>query len=610
MTTELIHQFGVADYIVFGILMFGSVAIGIFFAIRDKRHNTTTNYFLGNRKLGAFPVGLSFVVTFQSSILILGFPAEAYAYGLQYAMQCIGVLAGYLLAALIAVPIFHPLKITSVYEYYQLRYGTNAVRYVALTLGVIHYTFYMGIVMYGTALALESAAGLPLWSSIVMFSLVAIIYTSIGGFKAVIWTDVFQSLIMIIGILAVLIKCTIEAGGPANIARLSSSRVNLFNFNPDPTIRHTFWTLVFGAPTQFFYLAITQAGIQRINSTPTMKEARRVFFIAAPIYALTWILALFQGLTIFHTTATKVVTHSAQIVPFTMLELFHDNPGLPGLFIAALSAASLSTISSGLNSLAAVTYEDFIKAFAPNIKDTTGANISKFVVVLYGFISVGFAFLLSNVKGPLGQVLAAFMGAVSGPEAGLFLVSVFIYKARPKVVIIGTLTGVAFTLWLTCGQNFSASIPNTPYLPSGPTDQCPRNSNITYRYSYSNSTIWYSNNTNENEYSVRMNIFHTSTESGHSEIPSRSALNTFYSISYMYFHLIGVITVIFVSTIISLLIQPKKSEPIHAHTTLPFSIFIPPFLKKRIMGKKKNIPAWQNGTAKGNEDLEESVPLN
>ncbi|XP_052765658.1 sodium-dependent multivitamin transporter-like [Mya arenaria] len=228
-------------------------------------------------------------------------------------MQCIGVLAGYLLAALIAVPIFHPLKITSVYEYYQLRYGTNAVRYVALTLGVIHYTFYMGIVMYGTALALESAAGLPLWSSIVMFSLVAIIYTSIGGFKAVIWTDVFQSLIMIIGILAVLIKCTIEAGGPANIARLSSSRVNLFNFNPDPTIRHTFWTLVFGAPTQFFYLAITQAGIQRINSTPTMKEARRVFFIAAPIYALTWILALFQGLTIFHTTATKVVTHSAQV---------------------------------------------------------------------------------------------------------------------------------------------------------------------------------------------------------------------------------------------------------------------------------------------------------
>jgi len=196
------NQFGVVDYIVFAILIVTSIGIGVFFAIRDKRRNTTENYFLGNRKQGALPVGLSFVVTFQSSILILGFPAEAYAYGLQYSMQCIGVLAGYFLAALIAVPIFHPLRITSVYEYYFLRYGTNSIRYLALTLGVIHYTFYMGIVMYGTALALESTAGLPLWASIVLFSAAAILYTSLGGFKAVIWTDVFQSLVMLMGILA------------------------------------------------------------------------------------------------------------------------------------------------------------------------------------------------------------------------------------------------------------------------------------------------------------------------------------------------------------------------------------------------------------------------
>lgn len=194
--------FGVADYAVFGGLILVSVGIGIFFAIRDKKHNTSANYFLGNRKMKAFPLGLSFVVTFQSSIMILGTPAEIYVYGMQFGIVIVGVMIAFILSAVIVVPLFHPLNITSVYEYYHLRYGTNLVRYLGVLLGISYYTLYMGVVMFGTALALESTAGLPLWLSIVIFASAAIIYTSIGGFKAVIWTDVFQSIIMFSGILA------------------------------------------------------------------------------------------------------------------------------------------------------------------------------------------------------------------------------------------------------------------------------------------------------------------------------------------------------------------------------------------------------------------------
>lgn len=582
MDSEVIaHSFSVPDFIVFGLLIVVSVAIGVFFAWRDKRHNTTANYFLGDRKLKAIPVGLSFVVTFQSSILILGFPAEAYAYGLQYSMQCVGVVFGYLMAAVIVVPIFHPLKVTSVYEYYYLRYTANSVRYVAVTLGVIHYTFYMGIVMYGTALALESVADLPMWSSIMIFSTAAIIYTSIGGFKAVIWTDVFQSVVMLIGILAVLIKSSINAGGIGKIMELSKSRFNMFNFNPDPTVRHTFWTLVFGAPSQFFYLAITQAGIQRINSTPNQSTARKLFYISAPIYSFTWILTMVQGLAIFAYYSSKrcdplasgQVSNLNQIIPFTMLELFHDYPGLPGLFIAALSAASLSTISSGLSSLAAVTYEDFIKVFFKEIKDTTGTNISKVVVVVYGIIAVGFAFLLSNVEGPLGQIMASFMGAISGPEVGLFLISVFFRRARAKAVVVATMVGVGFVLWISIGQNFSASIPKAPYLPLGPTDQCPviKDSN--------NYTVLSEYQENDVTISFISNITSFPTPSTESFAESRTGLQTFYSISYMYFNLIGCLTVILVGVIISLFTQPKEPEIVSDKVVLPFSIFIPSCLK-------------------------------
>ncbi|XP_060592895.1 sodium-coupled monocarboxylate transporter 2-like [Ruditapes philippinarum] len=581
-TETLARSFSVPDFVVFGLLIFISVAIGVFFALRDKKHNTTENYFLGDRKLSSLPVGLSFVVSFQSSILILGFPAEAYAYGLQYAMQCVGVICGYLLAALIVVPIFHPLKVTSVYEYYFLRYKTNSVRYVAVTLGVIHYTFYMGIVMYGTALALESVAKLPMWSSILIFSTSSIIYTSIGGFKAVIWTDVFQSLVMLVGILAVLIKTTTSAGGMSNVLIFSKARLNFFNFDPDPTLRHTFWTLVIGAPSQFLHLAITQAGIQRINSTPSIGTARKIFYIAAPIYSLTWILVMIQGLGIFAYFSNKgcdplasgQVENLNQIIPFTILELFHDYPGLPGLFIAALAAASLSTISSGLSSLSAVTYEDFIKVFLKGISDEKGANISKAVVVIYGLISVGFAFLLSNVEGPLGQIMASFMGAITGPELGLFLTSVFFRRARAKAVNVSTFIGICLVLWMIIGQNFSASIPKTPYLPLGPTDQCP----ISETYNISN-VFDYLNQTFVNISTTISNVTPSLNQTASTAHTARTGLETFYSISYMYFHLIGCILVIFLSVIISLFTQPEFPEPVSDKTVLPFSIFVPPCLK-------------------------------
>ena len=194
--------FSTLDIVIFVVMLMISVTIGLFFAFRNRNINNTLNYFLGNRQLKTLPVAISFVVTFQSSILILGFPAETYAYGMQYSIQAIGAIIGYSLAAIIVVPIFHPLKMTSAYHYYQLRYGENSVRYLAVICGMVYYLIYMGIVLYGTALALQSAAGIPLWLTVIVFTSVTVLYTSIGGIQTVIWTDVFQFIVMVTGILA------------------------------------------------------------------------------------------------------------------------------------------------------------------------------------------------------------------------------------------------------------------------------------------------------------------------------------------------------------------------------------------------------------------------
>ena len=315
-------------------------------------------------------------------------------------------------------------------------------------------------------MALETAAGFPFWASVTIFVSAAVLYTSLGGIRAVIWTDVFQSIVMLAGIIAVLIKCSMETGGSGKVLELAKSRLNFFDFNQDLSQRHTFWTLVVGSISQFLYLTLTQSGVQRINSTPSESTARKIMYIAAPVYSMVLIVVMFEGVSVFAYFGYKgcdqqeagKMRNLNQIIPYTMMELFLSLPGLPGLFIAALSAASLSTISSGLSSLAAVTYEDVIKIHFPNMNEKRATNVSKVVVVLFGWISVVIAFLLSNVEGPLGQIMAGFMGAVSGPMTGLFLLSIFYRRATTKGAVIGTLVSFGFVIWIITGQNFSGAV--------------------------------------------------------------------------------------------------------------------------------------------------------
>ncbi|WAR31121.1 SC5A6-like protein [Mya arenaria] len=160
----------------------------------DKRKQNTSpeDYYLAGRKSKLLPVMFSYIVTFQSSILYLGFPAEGYIYGPMYSFYGLSKFITLLFTAFFIVPVFHPLKLTSIYEYLNLRYGDNVLRILAMTFGVVYQVFYMSTVTYGTCVALEVVMGIPYWITIVLYTSVTSVYTSIGGIKAVIWADVFQ----------------------------------------------------------------------------------------------------------------------------------------------------------------------------------------------------------------------------------------------------------------------------------------------------------------------------------------------------------------------------------------------------------------------------------
>ncbi|XP_071164736.1 sodium-dependent multivitamin transporter-like [Mytilus edulis] len=574
--------FSVADYVIFSLTIAISIGIGIYHAFTGGKQRTASEYLVGNRKMSILPVTLSLIVSFESSIMMLAYPAEVYTYGIMFLLTSLGFMFATLLATRIVVPLIHPLKITSVYEYLELRYKSKGVRLLGTVLGTLYSLIYMGFVLYGPSLAIEAVTDFPFWASVLCISAASVVYTAIGGIKAVIWTDVFQCLIMFTGVFAVIIKGTIDSGGPREVVDIavSSGRLNLFNFDPDPTVRHTFWGLVIGSIIRLIDMTFRQATVQRICAVEKQSDANKMLYIAGPAFLITLSLACSEGLVAFayFTTkgcdpiASKAIRKPDQVLPYMVFHIFKETPGMAGLFMAAVFSASLSTLSSLLNSMAAVTEEDIIKQCFKNISDYKATIAAKISVVFYGVLAVIFTIMIANIEGIISQLSTSFTSAVSGPITGLFLLSVFYPWATKKSAVVGTCVGAALVFWLTLGQSLSKTLRKTQPLPLGPVDQCFANETSSFMVNFNMTDMLYSYNVSESPVNVLVN-----DEPG--------VLDRYYSISYLWVSALGVTFTVVSGIIASLIEGLPPSDSIDVRFVLPFFDQLFPFIPKQIRTK-------------------------
>ncbi|XP_033759576.1 sodium-coupled monocarboxylate transporter 2-like [Pecten maximus] len=247
--------------------------------------------------------------------------------------------------------------------------------------------FYMGIVLFGPGIAIETVTNFPLWVSVLIVAFSGIAYTAVGGLRAVVWTDVFQLTIMLIGMLSIIIKTTIDVGGIKQVFDIAGEglRLQMPSFDLDPTVRNTFWSLIVGSSISLTYLHTSQATTQRICSVPTERDARRVIIISTLATVVNAVLACLLGVfayAYFHKIrcdpiASKAIENPNQILPYLVITIFRDVPGMSGVFVAALFSASLSTISSLLSSLSAQTVEDIVKPLVKDISERRAILVAK-----------------------------------------------------------------------------------------------------------------------------------------------------------------------------------------------------------------------------------------
>ncbi|KAK2148248.1 hypothetical protein LSH36_507g02047 [Paralvinella palmiformis] len=278
-------RFQTWDYVVFSIVLAISAGIGIYYALAGGKQRSQKEYLMANRSMSALPVALSVLASFFSASTLLGTPSEIYLEGTMYWLSVWGAILAPLVGAYVFGPFFFKLKVVSVFEYLEKRFHSKAIRLLGAILFLIRSVLGMGIVLYGPSTALNAVTGFPVWAGIVVVGIVCCFYTTLGGLKAVIWTDVFQTCIMLMGMLAVLIKGAIEVGGIGRAWDLASQsgRIEFFNFDPDPTVRHTFWTLIVGNFFVWLYpYTVDQQMIQRFSSTKSLEQAKLSLLLNIP----------------------------------------------------------------------------------------------------------------------------------------------------------------------------------------------------------------------------------------------------------------------------------------------------------------------------------------
>ncbi|XP_041051594.1 sodium-coupled monocarboxylate transporter 1 [Carcharodon carcharias] len=541
-----VAQFTVWDYVVFIVMLLISASIGIYHAVKARGQQSNSQYLLGGRQLTAVPVAMSLTASFMSAVTVIGTPAEVYRYGAIFLIFCFNYVVVTIVSAEIFLPVFYRLNITSTYEYLSMRFNKPA-RYIGTSFYIIQTVLYTGIVIYAPALALNQVTGLDLWGILVATGLVCTLYCTLGGLKAVVWTDVFQMGIMISGFMAVIIRGVVIQGSFERIWNISyhGGRLNFWDFDPDPLRRHTFWTIMVGG--SFMWTAIygiNQSQVQRYIACKNQCEAKLSLYLNMVGLWITAICAVFTGLTMYSNyhqcdpLTMKQVKAPDQLLPYLVMETLHDFPGVPGIFVAAAYSGTLSTVSSSINALAAVTVEDLIKPHT-SLSDQKLSWIAKGLSLMFGIICIGMA-ALSSLMGSVLQASLTIFGVVGGPLLGFFLLGMIFPCANATGAISGLAVGFLLTLWIGIGGQIYPPLPDqTRPLPLS-IEGCLVN--ITELPEPVTGSPW-------------------TTINPVSELNSRPAIaDTLYSISYLYLSPLGTMVVLIIGFIISLLTGGRKNK--------------------------------------------------
>lgn len=471
-------EFSFVDYAVILVYLVGVAYIGVRIA---GRQSSTADYFLGGHDIPWWAVLFSVVATETSTLTFISVPAVAYGGNLTFLQITLGYIVGRIIVSLLFLPSYVDGNMTTAYQFLKERFG-NSMRNAASTTFMVTRLLADGVRLFATAIPLaiimRLGGAFVGWTdfevyllAIAAIAVVTLIYTLIGGIKAVVWMDVMQMAVYVGGAIfagAIMISDLPEGISGAMSMAAEADKLQLFDFGFDLSFTefiaqpYTFFTaLIGGAVFSVASHGTDQLIVQRLLTTRNTKNSQKALVWSGVVVALQFGLFLFIGLLLYafydaqSASELGLATNDEIFAKFIVEEL---PIGFSGLIVASLFAAAMSSLSSSLNSLASSTIFDLYKPYfgSDNMQDED-LYASRIVTVIWAIILTGSAFFFAFLQLQEGErpaVVELGLGIASytyGGLLGAFLLGRLFAKPDKRDAMIGFFAGLTSLLFMVEG---------------------------------------------------------------------------------------------------------------------------------------------------------------
>lgn len=440
------------DWLVIVVYLAAMLGIGAYFYFREK-HGNTSDFFVGGRSIPFWAAGISLYATNTSSISFIAIPAKAFETNWQYMTNNLIAVIGLVFVAIWVVPLLRRLNLMSVFSYLETRFHP-AIRMLASGLCIVmQIGSRMSVILFLPALAISTITGVDVVWSILVMGVFTIIYTTMGGMKAVIWTDFVQVFVMFGGALFAIgfIIQQIHGGVPEFMATaMTESKTQLFDFSFDLT-KATVWGFIF---LVVFDVVLTfpkdQVLMQRVLSTKSDKEAgRSIWTFAAMMIPGGFVFyGIGTALWVYYKNNPERLNPLLPIDATFPLFIAAELPmGVTGLIIAGIFAAAMSTLSSIINSVSTLASVDFYEKLKKNPTPKQSVRFAEWIGVGVGVVGIGIALVMSRYDiHSLFDVSIELAGLLGGGFAGAYTLGMFTRRANAQGVAIGVAGSILITM--------------------------------------------------------------------------------------------------------------------------------------------------------------------
>ncbi len=418
-------------------------------------------HFTASRSMPWFPIGLSVMVTAFSSINFMAFPSEVFKNGLYVFIALPVFIIVAIPVTRWVIPFFYELKLVSVYQFLETKFDLR-VRLLASGFFIIWRVVWMAVALYAAGRILKATLGIPLEYVIVFSGLIATVYTSLGGIRSVIWTDLAQFFILFGGIVVgTVMAVDLHPEGVYGIAQdcIQGGLLKPYvPFDPsffslDPTARITFWSGIIGTFVAFFArYSSDQVVVQRYFTARSLSALRKAFWLnACAAVCAIGILGLF-GLAIFSfATQSGLIAKGLPPLKYMGLLIQKMPMGVSGLIASGLMAATMSSIDSGINSCSAVWSVDFKQRLfnrTQNAKDAL--RFSLLLGIAITATAIGLIYLLGPNQS-LFKIINKLINGLGSPLLAIMLAGMIGHRFTASGVFWGGVIGFALSMFVSIG---------------------------------------------------------------------------------------------------------------------------------------------------------------